>query len=278
MQAGLSVAAQIMQRRQSISPPEVPDAAEVSSDDDEPEGYDELAELSRRNSVSGMSAKLRSKLEGIFTTKVADSSLPMPPSPLSPPTVAPGAPRPPPPRPRASVPTSTPSSADSNWRVRPGTAAAPSSLAPPVAQPPRRRPKQKGARSGGGRGTAQEQAASGSEPLWRRVNEAGRIRLAPQCWCVLALVLIPAAAVVAALGAGVLWRWALATSAAHGGPTGPFGGGLVVPRGNAQRSQHLVAWGDNQRGGGDMDLAQQVLRALVRVRVRVRAKARDREF
>ena len=44
--AGLSVAAQIMQRRQSISPPEVPDAAEVTSDDDEPEGNDELAELS----------------------------------------------------------------------------------------------------------------------------------------------------------------------------------------------------------------------------------------
>ena len=264
--AGLSVAAQIMQRRQSISPEDEADAAETSSEDDGPEGSDELAELSRRNSVSGMSAKLRSKLEGIFTTKVADSSAPMPPSPLSPPAVA-TAPRPPPPRPHASIPTTTPSSADGNWRARPAPSLA-GAATPHLAQPQQRPPKQKGARSRsrGGRGTAQEQAASGSDSLWRRAHKAGGIRLAPQRWCVLALVLIPAAAAAVALGAGVWWRWALATtwaaSAAHGGPPGPgVSGSLVVPRGNHQRGQQLTAWGDKQRGGGDMDLTQQVLRA-----------------
>ena len=217
MQAGLSVAARITQRRQSISPTEVPDAADMSSYDDEPEGSDELAELSRRNSASGMSAKLRSKFDGICTNKVADSSMPMPPLPLS----------------------------------------------LPLAQPPQWPPKQKGARSRsrGGRCTAREQADSGSELLWRRAHEAGGIRLAPQCWKVLGLVLIPAAAALTA-GAGVVLRGALAASAAHGLPPGPeFWGGLVVPRGRDKRGQHLAAWGDNQRGAARMDLAQQVLRA-----------------
>ena len=82
----------------------------------------------------------------------------------------------------------------------------------------------------------------------------------------------PAAAVVAALAAIAtppLWRWPLAAIGAHGGPTGPFGGGLVVPRSGDQRGQHVAAWSDKQRGGTDMDLAQQVLRVLLRGRIRV---------
>ena len=86
MQAGLSVAAQIMHRRHSTS------AGEMSSDDEEPEGSNELAER-WNNNVAGMSFRQRSLLEGILSKsptlhKVADSSSPVPPIPSFPPTVA----------------------------------------------------------------------------------------------------------------------------------------------------------------------------------------------
>ena len=254
MQAGLSVAAQIMHRRHSTS-------VGMSSDDEEPEGSDKLTER-WNNNVAGMSIKQRSLLEGILSKsptlhKVADSSAPVPPLPSFPRTVAQRR-WPPLPHPHAAVPTSAPSSADSVWRLRPVAAAVPT-----LSQPQQRQPKQKGARSRSLDSLGTE-TASGSAPLWRA--EAGGIRLRPRRWCVLALVVIPAAAVVAALGAVGLWRWPLAAIAAHGGPTRPFGGGLVVPRSGDQRGQHVAAWSDKPRGSTDMDLAQQVLRVLLRIR------------
>ena len=260
MQAGLSVAAQIMHRRHSTS------AGEMSSDDEEPEGSNELAER-WNNNVAGMSFRQRSLLEGILSKsptlhKVADSSSPVPPMPSFPPTVAQR--RWPLPQPHAAVPTSAPSSDDSVWRLRPAAAAGPT-----FSQQQQRPPKQQGARSRSLDSLGTE-TASGSAPLWRA--EAGGIRLPPRRRCVLALVVIPAAAVVAALAAIAtppLWRWPLAAIGAHGGPTGPFGGGLVVPRSGDQRGQHVAAWSDKQRGSTDMDLAQQVLRVLLRGRIRV---------